>query len=288
MPTTPTPEFNALLAQAEAGDAEAQYQVGQCYYHGEGVEKNLKEAVKWCQKAAKQEYAEAQFLLGSYYCQGIGIVQNCEKAFEWWEKAAKQGIAGAQFNVGLCYDTGEGVEKNEEKALYWLEKAKEQKFERATDYLIQRTARKKFEELIENQQQEFETKIKQQIATFENQKATIIEQTKQDIEKNNAVLLGNAKKELEKQAWWFSTILLVVMLAFIGIMFSYLTCSLDDIKETVQAQAGSPQIKIEQLQKLHKEVELLKTQLKAVEEKSSKLTPPKNRQHSGRLGKNLS
>ena len=46
--------FEELLAKAEKGDAEAQYQLGCCYYEGDGVEQNYEQAVYWWTKSAEQ------------------------------------------------------------------------------------------------------------------------------------------------------------------------------------------------------------------------------------------
>ena len=37
----------------------AQYNLGVCYYNGDGVAQSYAEAVKWFRKAAEQGYAEA-------------------------------------------------------------------------------------------------------------------------------------------------------------------------------------------------------------------------------------
>ena len=51
----------ALLRKAaEKGDADAQCKLGVCYLHGEGVEKDEHEAVKWYRKAAEQGNADAK------------------------------------------------------------------------------------------------------------------------------------------------------------------------------------------------------------------------------------
>ncbi len=47
-------DIATLRAQAEAGDAEAQCNLGLCYYTGNGVAKDCAEAVKWFRKAAIQ------------------------------------------------------------------------------------------------------------------------------------------------------------------------------------------------------------------------------------------
>ena len=49
--------------EAEQGDAMAQYNLGVCYYNGEGVAQNYAEAVKWWSKAAEQGQAEAKTAL---------------------------------------------------------------------------------------------------------------------------------------------------------------------------------------------------------------------------------
>jgi TPR repeat protein len=56
--TTPS-EFEETKASAEAGDADAQYTLGELYRNGQGVEQDFKEALKWYQKAADQGYAAA-------------------------------------------------------------------------------------------------------------------------------------------------------------------------------------------------------------------------------------
>lgn len=48
-----------LKHRARLGDAEAQFEVGCCYYEGDGDPKNLVEAVKWYQKAAEQGNSDA-------------------------------------------------------------------------------------------------------------------------------------------------------------------------------------------------------------------------------------
>ena len=76
-----TPEF---YKEAEAGQAWAQYEVGECYYHGRGVSKDYAEAVKWYRKAADQGNAQAQFSLGWCYADGKGV-----------SRAGRQGLCGA-------------------------------------------------------------------------------------------------------------------------------------------------------------------------------------------------
>jgi clan AA aspartic protease (TIGR02281 family) len=111
---------------AEQGDAEAQRNLGSCYYYGEGVEKNYAEAVKWLRKAAEQGNAEAQRNLGNRYYHGEGVEKDYSEAVKWYRKATEQNLVMAQFQLGLCYDFGEGLEKNSAEAVKWYRKAAEQ------------------------------------------------------------------------------------------------------------------------------------------------------------------
>lgn len=101
---------------AEKGYAEAQLNLGVCYYYGRGVERNLPEAKKWFQAAAEQENSQAQYNLGlCYYEDG-----DYTKAAEWYRKAAEQGHDGAQALLAVCYLNGVGVEKNYAEGDKWL------------------------------------------------------------------------------------------------------------------------------------------------------------------------
>ncbi len=111
---------------AEQGDAEAQYNLGRCYYDGDGITQDHKEAVKWYRNAAEQGHAAAQNRLGVCYYDGEGVKQNFEEAAKWYRKAAEQGYAKAQYNLGLCYHSGNGVKQDYEEAVKWYRKAVEQ------------------------------------------------------------------------------------------------------------------------------------------------------------------
>lgn len=77
-----------LAERAERGDIKAQYDLGNCYFYGFGINKDYKEAVKWLRKAAEQGYAPAQNDLGHCYHVGAGVQRNHSEAVRWWNKAA--------------------------------------------------------------------------------------------------------------------------------------------------------------------------------------------------------
>lgn len=85
-----------LKQQAEQGDAEAQYNLGQMYRMGEGVPQDSKEAVSWFRKAAEQGYAKAQLFLALMYDNGEGVPQDYKEAYAWYNLAAAKGDENAK------------------------------------------------------------------------------------------------------------------------------------------------------------------------------------------------
>jgi len=115
--------IDELKKSAEQGVVAAQYNLGICYYNGDGVKKDLTEAVKWYRKAADQGDFIAQYNLGICYDNGDGVKKDLTEAFKWYRKAAEQGYSKAQHNLGICYYNGDGVIQNNIKALAWVSTA---------------------------------------------------------------------------------------------------------------------------------------------------------------------
>ena len=115
-----TPEFDALRARAEQGDAEAQFNLGVMYAAGRAVPQDDAEAVRWYRLAAEQGPAQAQRRLGLMYFRGRSVPQDGAEAVRWWRLAAEQGDAYAQRNLGIVYDRGRGVPQDDVRAHMWL------------------------------------------------------------------------------------------------------------------------------------------------------------------------
>ena len=77
----------------------AQYNLGLCFYAGEGVAKDQVEAVKWYRKAAEQNYAKAQYNLGVCFYNGNGVAKDWVEAYRWLLLAARQGDEDAKKNL---------------------------------------------------------------------------------------------------------------------------------------------------------------------------------------------
>ncbi|HOS96257.1 MAG TPA: tetratricopeptide repeat protein [Deltaproteobacteria bacterium] len=89
-------QLEEYLEKARSGDVDAQYNLGIMYYHGDGVEKDHHEALKWFHLSAEQGDADAQFNLGFMYGRGEGAAKDHRSSMEWFQKAASQGHAGAR------------------------------------------------------------------------------------------------------------------------------------------------------------------------------------------------
>ena len=75
-----------LVKMAEAGDANAQFKLGQCHEKGYMGIKDNKEAVKWYAKSAEQGYTKAEFVLSLCYSEGKGVLRNKKEAEDWIAK----------------------------------------------------------------------------------------------------------------------------------------------------------------------------------------------------------
>jgi TPR repeat protein len=104
---------------ASEGNAEAQYYLGHLYAEGEGVTRDMGQAVRWFRAAAEQGEPYGQFALGYVYEHGQGVEPDAGKAARWYWSAAEQGNLAAQNNLALMYDQGRGVARNYVQAYYW-------------------------------------------------------------------------------------------------------------------------------------------------------------------------
>ena len=108
---------------ATKGNIKAQYNLGEMYRLGQGVNQDFKESFKWYEKAAIQDNIWAQFYLGGMYYLGLEVNQDYKEAFKWFEKAANKGNSKAQYSLGEMYRLGEGTQEDDKEALKWYEKA---------------------------------------------------------------------------------------------------------------------------------------------------------------------
>jgi len=123
--STETTDATQLFKKAEAGDLEARFTLAESYGGREnfGLRRDATLAADWYRKAAEKGHREAQFKLGECYFHGQGVSQNHEEAVRWYLKSSQADLAEAQTMLGYCYLNGKGVAINVEEARLWLTKA---------------------------------------------------------------------------------------------------------------------------------------------------------------------
>lgn len=111
------------LQAAEEGNANAQFNLGMCYYYGDGVEQDYQQAIDWLTKAGRQDHGQAQLWLGKINLDVNVGEANSSEAAKWLKKAANKDIAEAQYLLALLYKNGNGVLEDPSLARQWMEKA---------------------------------------------------------------------------------------------------------------------------------------------------------------------
>jgi hypothetical protein len=107
--------FNDHLANAKAGAADAQYEVGIMYLKGQGVAQDREKALEWLKKSSAAGYQLATSKLSR--------IDEQESKFEQLQNEAKAGNLDAQYELGMMYLKGRGIEADDSKARQWLQRA---------------------------------------------------------------------------------------------------------------------------------------------------------------------
>ena len=118
---------------AELGDVEAKFKLGQYYEHGKGVPQDYVKAAELYIEVAECENREkftcsdpdcpcvypqyeAEYALGCFNEQGLLPDSTMEKAIEWYLRAQNDGSNEADWKMVECYLFGKGVEQNYDMA----------------------------------------------------------------------------------------------------------------------------------------------------------------------------
>lgn len=106
----------------QQGDVAAKYFLGSIYLH----DNNIEEGLRLTEEAAEAGNKNAQDDMGDYYHYGTYSDKNLDKALYFYDKAASQGVANSQTEIGIMLQNGEGIEKDEAAAINYFKGAVEQ------------------------------------------------------------------------------------------------------------------------------------------------------------------
>lgn len=118
---------------AEKGDADAQFNLGQAYRLGRGVQTSLAAARTWFERAAKSGHVDAQTTLG------LLLFQNGDQGegLKWLKQAAEQGEARALLVYGTALYNGDGVTQDQVLGYAYVSRAAAQGLSPAKETLAQ-------------------------------------------------------------------------------------------------------------------------------------------------------
>ena len=104
-----------LLLCGLALPAQADMQTGRtAFTNGQFVK-----AIENLTPAANAGNAEAEFLLGNIYMIGMGTTQNQTRGIEFYLRAALKGHPSAQLRLSRAYETGAGAKQDRLRAYVW-------------------------------------------------------------------------------------------------------------------------------------------------------------------------
>lgn len=98
-PVSPVRSIADLLREAEAGDAQAQFEIGLAYQLGLGVGRDVVKARQWYERAAERDHPRGLLGLGFLLLQGQGGPQDFVRAEQVLQRAADKGEATALANL---------------------------------------------------------------------------------------------------------------------------------------------------------------------------------------------
>jgi len=113
-----------LKNAAEAGDAGAQYRLGEALLQQPGHTQETSEAaMRWLRMSAENGNTEAMIVLGRLSRTGVGILQNFGESARWLQIAATRGDPEGMLEYGRLYRDGIGVDKDLVRAYVWFNRA---------------------------------------------------------------------------------------------------------------------------------------------------------------------
>ncbi|MCK5850468.1 MAG: sel1 repeat family protein, partial [Kiritimatiellae bacterium] len=110
-----------LQMKAETGDVHFQHDLALAYISGERIEKNIKKATEWLEKAATKGQREAQYELGKLLLSAETDDSNQQDGVAWLELAAEAGLEEAARVLFENYLDGDLIAEDPVLAARWFD-----------------------------------------------------------------------------------------------------------------------------------------------------------------------
>jgi TPR repeat protein len=204
--------FSSELQQAEQGNAESQYNIGNMLTKGVGTNMDPGQALVWYEKAAGQGHIKAAYKLGLAHYEGSGVGKNGRQALKWLSIAADDGYAPAQYYLGKIHAEGNGVRRNYSKALDWFTRAVDGGFDQARGEMIDVTERMEMQAAGNKPAQQEDRIAKAQdvkkgaAAEAKPANTPAAASVATTVETMESLMLGNWSRDEQAVAWLPSTI----------------------------------------------------------------------------------
>lgn len=125
--------INEWRPLAISGDADAQFNLGQAYKLGRGVQQDLPQASEWFRRAAAQGHLQAEDNLGLVLYE----LNRKADAMQWLQRSAERGEPRAQYVLAAELYNGERVSRDPVRAYAFMKRASDAGLQRASAALGQ-------------------------------------------------------------------------------------------------------------------------------------------------------
>ncbi|HLI10743.1 MAG TPA: tetratricopeptide repeat protein [Alphaproteobacteria bacterium] len=122
--------YQELIPDAQTGNGEAEYLIGEMAADGLGMSRSYALAARWYAMAARAGYEPANLTLGLLYLHGAGdeddptaVAADPSKAVPYIQAAAHSGDRNAEYLLGQLYFQGTGVPQDFARAYEYTLKA---------------------------------------------------------------------------------------------------------------------------------------------------------------------
>lgn len=118
--------FAMYLLSSKGGNAEAMGGLANFYYYGWGVQRNDALALRWAAAGVALNNGRAMMTLGDMYVHGLaGLPKDQEEGFKLLLRGAELGNANSKgmYQVAQMFAKGNGTSVDKNQAEYWMRKA---------------------------------------------------------------------------------------------------------------------------------------------------------------------